>query len=316
MRGSLARLVLRAQGQLPVAEPLLPSRFEPPGPAPVTTDPLATEAGWSEPPGEPSPAPRAHGTPFAARTREPEMPPAPEAQRAVASKDATRAEWREPVAAPAPTPPTRGMRPASRVGHIPRSSTGAEAPPTAEAQRAPASQDAMEAEAEWPVSMSSLSRGDMAPRPVHTPLLPPATPFAIQALAAGSPEWAQALPSAVPAHPVTAAARLAQAEKPELTARISTSRLRPTAPGETFEAESLQPVAAAFAAPPTEIPRSARTPPPYGAGLPPPAARVPDVQISIGRVEVHAAPARAAPVRAAPARRPPLSLADYLAQRK
>jgi hypothetical protein len=44
--------------------------------------------------------------------------------------------------------------------------------------------------------------------------------------------------------------------------------------------------------------------------------RPPDVRITIGRVEVHAAPGRAVPARPAASRRPPLSLADYLAQRK
>jgi hypothetical protein len=41
----------------------------------------------------------------------------------------------------------------------------------------------------------------------------------------------------------------------------------------------------------------------------------PDVQISIGVVEVHAVPRGPAPKRLTPARRPQLSLADYLAQR-
>ena len=46
----------------------------------------------------------------------------------------------------------------------------------------------------------------------------------------------------------------------------------------------------------------------HAAGAP-----APEVRISIGRVEVHAAPPRPSPVAAAPARRPALSLADYLA---
>ena len=44
--------------------------------------------------------------------------------------------------------------------------------------------------------------------------------------------------------------------------------------------------------------------------------RLPDVHISIGRLEVHASPARVAPARATPARGPRVTLADYLAQRK
>jgi hypothetical protein len=265
MTSSLARLVLRAQGQLPVAEPLLPSRFEPAGPASATTDPLATEAGSSE---------------------------------------------------PALAPPARAMR------HAPQPSTGPETPPTPQARRALAGQDATEAEAESPVSVSFLSPADMAPQPVHAPPLPSTTPFAIEASAAVTPGRAQASPSTVPAAPVTAAAPLAEAEQPELTARIAVSRPRPTASGAHFEAESRQPAAhrprpaaAAFVPSPTEIPSSARPPAPHAAGSPA-SVRMPDVQISIGRVEVHAVPARAAPVRTAQARRPPLSLAEYLAQRK
>lgn len=58
--------------------------------------------------------------------------------------------------------------------------------------------------------------------------------------------------------------------------------------------------------------------PPIGGDQPAPAAsgRPPDVHISIGRVEVHAAPARPAPGHPAAPRRPQQSLADYLARRK
>ena len=49
MSGSLARLVLLTRGQLPIAEPLLPSRFAPIGPIPATIDPLEAEAGGSDP---------------------------------------------------------------------------------------------------------------------------------------------------------------------------------------------------------------------------------------------------------------------------
>jgi hypothetical protein len=44
-------------------------------------------------------------------------------------------------------------------------------------------------------------------------------------------------------------------------------------------------------------------------------AAAPDVQISIGVVEVHAVPRKSAPSLVTTARRPQLSLADYLAQR-
>ncbi|HKM74523.1 MAG TPA: hypothetical protein VKI44_16230 [Acetobacteraceae bacterium] len=229
---------------------------------------------------------------------------------------ATETGWSEP----APAPSARGTPPAPRARHAPQPSTGPETPPTPEAERAPAFRDETEAETGSAVSVSSLFQADTAP--VRAASLSSATPFAIEALAAISPERAPASPLAVPDHPVTAAVPLAQAETPELIARIAASRPRPMAPGEHFEPESLppapirpQPVAAAFVPPPTEIPRSARTPPSYAAGSPA-SERAPNVQISIGRLEVHAAPARAAPVRAALAQRPPLSLADYLAQRK
>jgi hypothetical protein len=285
MSGSLARLVLLAQGQLPVAEPLLPSRFAPAGPAPAATDPLATEAVWSEPAAEPATAP-----PEGERLPDPETP--------------------------APSRP----------------------------QRAPASQDATETGAESIASLWSLSRTGPA-LPPRAPPLPPAAPLNIEASAGVSPERAQARPPTVPAHPMVAAAPLAQAEKPELTARIAASLHRPRAPDAQAEkpeltarnaaslrrprapdvqaeAESLRPAPhslrlgpAAFVPSPIEITHAARATTPFGAGLPA-MARAPDVQISIGRVEVHARPALAAAVPVALARRPPLSLADYLARRK
>jgi hypothetical protein len=61
------------------------------------------------------------------------------------------------------------------------------------------------------------------------------------------------------------------------------------------------------------VPRPVRSEPPRLETSP---ASARDVHISIGRVEVHAAPVRPAPLRAAPARQSGLSLADYLARRR
>jgi hypothetical protein len=263
MSGTLARLVLLAQGQLPTAQPLLPSRFVPAGPAPAATHPLATEAVWGEPAAEPASAPPEGETPLA----------------------------------PEKLAPSR-------------------------AQRTPASQDAKETGAESMAPLSSLSRTDPERLTPRAPPLSPAAPLSIEASAAVSPERARAPPPTVPTHAIAATAPLARAEKPELTDRMTASRRRSRAPDAEVEAESLRPAlhsprsgAAEFVPSPLEIARAARATTPFGAGLPAP-AREPDVQISIGRVEVHAAPTRAAAVPVAPARRPPLSLADYLARRK
>jgi hypothetical protein len=116
--------------------------------------------------------------------------------------------------------------------------------------------------------------------------------------------------------------------------------ISPTAPGgtqRTVPAEAVEPLPATVAdalppwsarapdaAPP--LPPRRQTEPPAVPPAPPLATRVaapaleprrlPDVHISIGRLEVHALPARATPARATPARAPRVTLADYLAQRK
>jgi hypothetical protein len=281
MSGSLARLVLRAQGQLPVAEPLLPSRFAPVEPTLATINPLETEAGWSE-----------------------------------------------PGADPAAASPNRDTPPAHRVKRTPPS------PAVSQVQRAPMSEDTTAA-GTGPAAPLSLSRRNVAPSPVNGV----AAAFADEASVDVSPEWGLASPPIIAVYG-------AAAETPELIAGPQGLRPRPSAPRARIGTESL-PLAPRHLTeaelgqlPPglrTEVeprqPANRRPPPgpfvpvsaevPGGARAMPPALsgvsvspRVPDVHISIGRVEVHAGPARAAPVRATPARRPPLSLADYLAQRK
>ncbi|HYM74180.1 MAG TPA: hypothetical protein VET89_14455 [Stellaceae bacterium] len=244
MSGALARLVLRAQGRLPVAEPLLPSRFAPAGSDPAMTDPAAGEIEWGMPASETAPAPLA--------------------------RQATRA----------PRPP------------------GAAAI-DAEAAAAPSSPN------------PSPSRADTAAPTRDAPSrMMPVAPFAVR------PEPVQAAPFAPPADP---AGSLAPAETLAATANIAASRRAGSGP--PAEAEALPPaayrrppVAAAFGPSAAASRRAAGTTTPFAASPPAP-ARAPDVQISIGRVEVHAGPARAAPPRVAQARRQPRPLADYLARR-
>jgi hypothetical protein len=237
MSGGLTRLVLRAQGQLPVAQPLLPSRFAPAATAaPIESD---TAASWGE-------------------THEDSQSP---------SKDFV------PVRA---------------------------APPPIVSQ---------------PSASSSASRNDPVPITTSSPVpflaAPPPSPVA--APQASSPPDITA-PRATP------------------TPRAPSLSLGPTTPTAVPPARSESPAATVTSTPlphrepPPTAPRFAPTPPvasppppftPPAIARAPAATHAPDIHISIGRLEVVAAPARTTtPVRAAPARRPSLSLADYLAQRK
>jgi hypothetical protein len=245
MSGSLTRLVLRARGQLPVAEPVLSSRFALAGPSPTPPE-LETETGWSEP-----------------------IEPAPASF----------------------VPPPRSM---------------------------PASQASTSAATE-PVDPSSLQpRTEAAPPAVRSPR------FIVERPARISPERVQPLPLAVPTGRAATAAPRVLPGAMELMA--PTAHSLPKAFDALGEAPSVQPApyraasaASPFAPTATKMPGATRATatatPAHLAGQTVP-ARIPDVQISIGRLEVHGAPTRAAPVRAAPVRRPQLSLADYLARRK
>ena len=246
MSGSLTRLVLRAQGRLPVAEPLLPSRY--------ATGPQA--AGFSEDVGielaaQPSSSPG-----------EPAIPVA----RTV------------PASAPAALRPSIGAR----------SETVAEAsesPPLAEARRTAPGTAPRPTIAERPAAASSPPRRVLtAPEPAHAaplePLRYPDTPSRRNSEAAP--------PGAAPVTAIEPALRIPDR--------------RPSPGVSPFLAREAALAAARSAR--IETPRS-ETP-----------ASAPDVHISIGRVEVHAATARPAPVRVAPARHSGLSLADYLARRR
>jgi hypothetical protein len=226
MSGSLARLVLRAQGRLPVAEPLLPSRYAPAGPA---EPPAAAEPGWPDPaivPAQPpSPSPPAATVPPLAPAR----PPSP------------RPETEDAPAPPAPVVTSASIRPAPSP------------PPTPFEER--------------PIRVEAVR-----PAPAIAP-------------ASTRPDGREPAPATASAPPQTAGERYSaeRAEPPFVVARRTT-----------------------LASPPTE----ARTDRAIRAAM-----RAPDVHISIGRVEVHAAPAPPAPVRRGPARQPARSLADYLTRR-
>jgi hypothetical protein len=108
----------------------------------------------------------------------------------------------------------------------------------------------------------------------------------------------------------------------------------PAVPPETVEpsqatpSDTLRPSSAPAPEAPIPLPMQRQIRPPAVPRASPLAARIaapaqaleprhlPDVHISIGRLEVHALPARATPARATPARAPRVTLADYLAQRK
>jgi hypothetical protein len=240
MSGSLARLVLRAQGRLPVAEPLLPSRYAA-GPQP----------GFSEEVGiEPA-------VPLSSSPRDPLMPVAPAG----------------PLSAPRSEPPAPGRLVGAWAGTIAETSDPA---PLAEARTTA------------PVAMP---RPIFAERPAAEPL-PRRVPTSQESPPATSLE--------PPRYPDTPSPATAPAMVIEPASHNPDRRPSP----------GVSPFLAREAA--LAAARSART---EMSRLEAPAS-APDVHISIGRVEVHAAPARPAPVRAAPARQSGLSLSDYLARRR
>ncbi len=250
MSDSLIRLVLRAQGRLPVAEPLLPSRYaaaplsglsEVTGVEPIT-DPVTRDRDRSpiRPPIPPDPLfPASSG------------PPTPSAAPPLARRDG-RSEGDAPVAGGSPVGPIADALPSPLVTVPPQ-----------------------------PVRVLARMPLDQAPRP--EPSVHAVAPPAPLSPSPTSSEWAS--PRSKSADPAPA----------------NLDR-RPSAGVSPFLAREAALAGARTAA--IETPRP-ETP-----------ALAPDVHISIGRVEVHAAPERPAPVRAAAARHTGLSLADYLARRR
>jgi hypothetical protein len=267
MSDSLARLVLRARGELPVAVPLIPSRH-----ASASSDAPREEADWlaADPVrGEPVPAPASNpvampASPFQGRGDR--DPPA----RSVPGAD------RDP---PPGEPPRRpAIRPTGDQGSI-------ASPPHLPA--APAPQPAA------PLPGTADARGVVpgtanGPRPTAAPALPPtAAPGRIterRLIDVGASTSAQ-VEAAPPRSPLPTAAALASRMAMQRASR-------------------------------SEAPRGGRKAASDAMDGLPAATQMPDVRISIGRVEVHAAAARPAPPRAVVTRPSPLSLADYLAQRK
>lgn len=236
MSDSLTRLVLRAQGRLPIAEPLLPSRCAPV----LAPDPDDTAAGEttavqllsrSEPQREQL-LPRHTQSPLRLPVTSPSVP--------------RRAEWESP---PSPEP-----------GAIP--------PPTLEPIRV-----TRETPAAVPPSFARENQHDDTPSDRRAP---------------GLPSGQLERPAPRPASDVLAA-----------------ETYTPPRPGDRAPELPLRTVRTA--------PQTAVLPP-ASSGVPLRAV-APEVRISIGTVEVHAAPPRPSPVRPPPARRPTVSLADYLAQR-
>ncbi len=251
MSGSLDRLVLRAQGRLPVAEPLLPSRYATGSPAglaeEIGAEPVAQSvASHREPPAPTIPptlsrTPAPTPTPMSVPRVEPRPPPIG-AQHEVAAE------------ASSPSPTVAGPATISLAS---------------------------------PVSIAAERSSDEPPgRPARPP------PTAAEPARAPPPE-----PLSRPNAPPPPAPQTARAEP----APPDPDR-RPSPGVSPFLARAAR--LAATRAGAIEAHRAAPLAPP------------PDVHISIGRLEVHAAPARQAPARAAPARQPALSLADYLAHRK
>ena len=265
MTDSLSRLVLRAQGRLPVAAPLLPSRFAD----------AAQDAAWGEETGETT-TPTATEAPAAAF----DAPVVQLDQREATQQTSAAAPRQSPTGtiqtfvetAPPPSPDAlpQDVPPVSR-----QSGPHAVMPPTIMLQPdvaqaavgVQASVEARRGQADAPrnISRESSPPADRPPPDVARPKVAPPTGRAAE----------PPLPvSQVPLPALRSAAELTVA--PELIAARNIVAPQRTA--------------------------------------------APAVRISIGRVEVHAAPtpvqtAAATPPRQAPSRHPTVSLADYLAER-
>lgn len=257
MTGSLSRLILRARGELPVAAPLIPSRYAPSAPQGTAPpwEPAAEETLWVD---------RAETAASLADVA-PSAGLAFAAARGAADRTAAAGPVRPPAAAPALD--------RDETARLPEA---VDRPPVLQA--APNGQ---------PVPLET--RLDTATASERRPVdaSPPPTPVPAQAKG-------PALAGDASAAPVEDAA-------PPRPTLLAPSMVSPRA-----EIRSAIPIRTAGIAP--EAPPDVR----QGA---PAAARPPDVRITIGRVEVHATPPPVTRARVA-TRRPPLSLADYLAQRK
>ena len=238
MSGSLARLVQRAQGSLPVAEPLLPSRYAAAG----------------------SPA-----GPLEEIGAEPVAQPSPSRQEPATST---------PTRAPEPTAPTErsNLRPAP-IGARDIDVKANGSPPVAE---------------------------QAAPNAVVGPRSAP--------VARGGGEPTEPPPRQLSA--ATGPVRVAQSVPPDVVS-VSPRPAEPSAgPAPANQDPRPSPGVSPFLA------REAALAAGRAAIVQRPTSPVPDVHISIGRLEVHAAPAARATPSRAPARHPAVSLADYLARRR
>jgi hypothetical protein len=264
MSGGLTRLVLRAQGQLPVAEPLLPSRFASVASVQTTTDPLVSETDvpWGEASDEtvtspPRPVPALRPAQASGEPAEPASlsPQTDAAQSPVQVRPVFAVKPRTAIASERVLASPQAVPARDAVSVTPPAQSGAEDRNT-RSEAAPA-RDA--------VSATPPAQSGAADRNTRSEAALPARHDASASATTFQPARHSAQPAAAPFVP---------------SPRASTAFALPSIAGQTAP------------------------------------ARAPDVQISIGRLEVHAALARAGPVRAAPVRRPSLSLADYLAQRK
>jgi len=300
--GLLARMAARATGEMPVAAPRIPTRFEPLPEDRGLPQPASAPDEAPGPPPPPSPAgiqsiaPRAAPAPAS-------VPPAAMAAESVPLTPASMPAAASPAAIPAapiatPAPAAAVQRRAAPAPHA-----SGPSPAPADAPR-PVAGEALPAVETAPLP-DEHARPRAAVRVGNTTMTPPASPEM-------QPSPVDAAPSVDPIYAenrlVPPAAALSDAVPPP---SVAPAEQTPTVPQDAHEpVNRIVPIEASR--PADRAPALPTHPAVPRAASPAPVAAPPVVEIHIGSVEVRAAPLAAAP--AAPSAPTSTSLDAFLAQ--
>lgn len=302
MTGLLARMAARATGEMPVAAPRIPTRFEPLPEDRGLPQPASVPDAAPGPPTLPSPAAIQPIAPMAAPAPA-SVPPAAMAAESVPLTSASMPAAASPATIPAAPIATPAPAAALQRRAAPAPDASGAPPAPADAPR-PVAGEALPAVETAPLP-DEHARPRAAVRVGSTTIKPPV-----------SPEMQPSPPDAAPsADPIYAENRLAPPAA-ALSDAVPPPSVAPTEQTATALHDAPEPanrIVPIEATRPTDRAPTLPTHPavPHAAP-PPPAAAPPVVEIHIGSVEVRAAPLAAAP--AAPPAPTSTSLDAFLAQ--